>query len=114
MAGIGNSDFLRMQEEAVARVREMQKRAKVAIGENIEVPNPHHGGNNKIHKKEEAPQRAEVHIPALKEPEGLFNIPLLKDLNIDRDVLIILVLAFILISDEVDIMLLLALGYILL
>ena len=112
------NDFLRMQQDAMARVREMQKRAKAAVG------------------RQEEPIREEVPAvipeilhnphkqPQEKQPKGPYcpidtgnrkvNIPFLKNLDIDRDVLLILAVALILMSEETDIMLLLALGYILL
>ena len=106
------NDFLRMQQDAMARVREMQKRAKHAIGRRDEpvreavrtaVPETLHNNN------------------ALKGPfcpidsgNRKVNIPFLKNLDIDRDVLLILAVALVLMSEETDIMLLLALGYILL
>ena len=127
MADNTNRDFIKMQQDAIARVRDMQRRAKIEV--NKPHNNPRSDKAQQPQTRRERPKQETEKVAGVKDFHGEdktrrppievlenkngFNIPFLKDLKIDRDVLIILIIALILMSEEADIIMLLALAYIL-
>lgn len=114
-------DIMRMQQEAVNRVHEMQARAQNmtyydyeperAIGEHYD--NPVIEAESRIVPVEQAspPQQAESQtpVPSSNQPHGL-----LGNLNLDSESLLILGLIYLLYNEKADTSLLMALGYLLL
>lgn len=111
MAYSDDNNFTTMQEEAIRRVREMQRRSRsiVGVSPNSEPAPP---------KAEETPRTQNVHSPQ-KAPQ---SSPLLSgllggdlgDIKIDEEKALIGLLIYILYKQGADIKLLLALGYLLL
>ncbi len=93
-----SGDFNTMQEEALARLREMQKRSRTAV--NKSEPAPQHQQNEK-HQPE----------PRRNNTDPLKS--LLGDFKIDSEKALILLMLFVLYKNKADIKLLLALGYLL-
>ncbi len=106
MAYSDDNNFTTMQEEAIRRVREMQRRSRSIVGE----PAPP--------KAEETPRTQNAHSPQ-KAPQsssllsGLLGGNL-GDIKIDEEKALIGLLIYILYKQGADIKLLLALGYLLL
>ena len=93
-----SGDFNRMQEEALARLREMQKRSRTAVNTPPPSPpppqpQPHRQGGGQV---------------ASPQPKSLFS-----DFKIDSERALILLMLFVLYKNKADIKLLLALGYLL-
>ncbi len=93
-----SGDFNRMQEEALARLREMQKRSRTAVNTPpppppSPPPQPHRQGGGQV---------------ASPPPKPLFS-----DFKIDSERALILLMLFVLYKNKADIKLLLALGYLL-
>ena len=94
-----SGDFNRMQEEALARLREMQKRSRTAVNTPppspppSPPPQPHRQGGGQV---------------AQSPPKSLFS-----DFKIDSERALILLMLFVLYKNKADIKLLLALGYLL-
>lgn len=111
MAYSDDNNFTTMQEEAIRRVREMQRRSRSIVGAspNNEPAPP---------KAEETPRTQNVHSPQ-KAPQsssllsGLLGGNL-GDIKIDEEKALIGLLIYILYKQGADIKLLLALGYLLL
>ena len=100
-----NGDFNRMQEEALSRLREMQKRSKTAVNrpqpEQPPPPEP---------RPRPAQQRQSPRQPA---PSADPLRALLGDIKIDSEKALILLMLFVLYKNNADLKLLLALGYLL-
>ena len=100
-------EFGRMQEEALSRLREMQRRSRAVVGDNQaksgSTPLPgaekNHAGDNK------------------REPLSVGPLGFLRDIlgdsfELDADRLLLLLIIFMLYKNGADIKLLIALGYI--
>ena len=93
-----NGDFNRMQEEALNRLREMQRRSRPAVNQ----PKPPQSEPKpQPQPKPQSPPRPD----ALK---SLFG-----DIKIDSEKALILLMLFVLYKNNADLKLLLALGYLL-
>ena len=99
MAYSDDNNFTTMQEEAIRRVREMQKRSRSIVGAS---PN-----------SEPAPPKAEETPQSSSLLSGLLGGNL-GDIKIDEEKALIGLLIYILYKQGADIKLLLALGYLLL
>lgn len=113
-----NGDFNRMQEEALARLREMQKRSRTAVnmpGQSAKKETPH---------EPEKPQRERANVGAGNANANVGNAPqvrqrpdplraLLGDIKIDPEKALILLMLLVLYKNKADIKLLAALGYLL-
>ncbi len=97
-----SGDFGKMQEEALARMRQMQKRSKTAVS-----PPPQPAGKPPENKKPPEPPRQD--IPPRTDILG----SLFGDIKIDAEKAMILLMMFVLYKNGADIKLLLALGYLL-
>lgn len=95
-----SGDFNTMQEEALARLREMQKRSRTAVNKSEPAPQHQHQQNEK-HQPE----------PRRNNTDPLKS--LLGDFKIDSEKALILLMLFVLYKNKADIKLLLALGYLL-
>ena len=93
-----NGDFNRMQEEALNRLREMQRRSRTAVNQ-PKPPQPE--PKPQPQPKPQSPPRPD----ALK---SLFG-----DIKIDSEKALILLMLFVLYKNNADLKLLLALGYLL-
>lgn len=112
-----NDDFNRMQEEAMSRLREMQKRSRTAVNQPRPQPQP-----QPVPKPSPPPsppppppqinnaQRPQPQNSAPK-PDIFKNI--LGDIKIDSEKALILLMLFVLYKNKADMKLLLALGYLL-
>ena len=105
-----NGDFGKMQEEALARLREMQKRSRTAINRPEAQPKPmpppqqnreNRGADQAASPIANQPQRPDI----LK---SLFG-----EITADPEKVLILLMLFVLYKNKADIKLLLALGYLL-
>lgn len=110
MAYSDDNNFTTMQEEAIRRVREMQRRSRSIVGAspNSEPAPP---------KAEETPRTQNAHSP--QKPSEQFALSgllggNLGDIKIDEEKALIGLLIYILYKQGADIKLLLALGYLLL
>lgn len=128
MPGQYDNDFNRMQQEAIERVREMQKRARYSVersneelfSRSEEVPSRPEPPKEKI----KPPVKPRAHAPPVRPPrsnplEGLlsgkgFNLQSILGFNLESDHLLILGLLFLLYTDSGDRLLMLALLYIML
>ncbi len=101
-----NGDFSSMQEEALKRLREMQKRSRTAVNQPKPEPKPEP-------RPEPAPQqsRTQSSRPPERRPDVLNS--LFGDVKIDSEKALILLMLFVLYRNNADIKLLLALGYLL-
>lgn len=114
--GFSNAEILSMQKDALRRVNEMQRiaREKIEQTQGI-VPQPEnlHTENQKpmnpIHSPPQPIERCETEIVRSNSFTGI-----LDRLHLDEEKILLIVLALILMNEGADIMLLLALGYILL
>lgn len=97
-----DSQFGRMQEEALRRVREMQQRSRSAVGQDSPPPPP-----------PEKPDGSDEREKTKKTSSGKFLQDLLGDINIDEEKALIALLIFILYKQGADIKLLLGLAYLL-
>ncbi|MGN1114010.1 MAG: hypothetical protein ACI4RC_02675 [Oscillospiraceae bacterium] len=97
-----SKDFTTMQQQAIERVQEMQKRSKSIVGggETAEVPQKINEPNNK-----QMPHKANK-----KKNGELFN---LGGIKIDEEKALIALMIYILYKNGADIKLLLGLGYLL-
>ena len=93
-----NGDFNRMQEEALNRLREMQRRSRTAV---YQPKPPQSEPKPQPQPKPQSPPRPD----ALK---SLFG-----DIKIDSEKALILLMLFVLYKNNADLKLLLALGYLL-
>ena len=132
-SGFSSEDLLKMQQDAIQRVKEMQKIAqeriektnlantKTSLNDNnsVEKNNISYGNNqnNSIHQK-----NGVKNIGISETIENLAGIPkkamssissMLENLGIDNDRLLIIVMILILLSDDGDKSLVLALFYLL-
>lgn len=102
-----NGDFNRMQEEALARLREMQSRSRTAVNRPKEAqsapppPQRQAGAQRPQHPQPQPAQRQDIF-------KSLFG-----DVKIDSEKALILLMLFVLYRNNADIKLLLALGYLL-
>lgn len=106
-------DMLRMQEEAAVRVREMKKRATLAMEDDAEQPQKKNALPDEVRHisypvEIEKPVEEEVH-EAINEQPGIFEL-----LSKDKDALLILSLIAVLSMETQDYMMSCALLYLLL
>ena len=94
-----NGDFNRMQEEALNRLREMQRRSRTAVNQ----PKPP--------QPEPKPQPQQPKPQSPPRPDALKS--LFGDVKIDSEKALILLMLFVLYKNNADLKLLLALGYLL-
>ncbi len=103
-----NGDFNRMQEEALARLREMQSRSRTAVNRPKEAqsapPPP---------QRQTGAQRPQQPRPAQPAQRQDIFKSLFGDVKIDSEKALILLMLFVLYRNNADIKLLLALGYLL-
>ena len=112
-----NGDFNRMQEEALNRLREMQKRSRTAVNQPRPQPPPppppeHDPPNhNRDHGHTQShPQSSPSQV---KTPAQDVLKSILGDVKIDSEKALILLMLFVLYKNKADMKLLLALGYLL-
>ena len=106
MASYDRTDFDRMRQEAVARARDMQRRAQGLVGgQTPQPPQP----------ETQSPQenRPEQHA-SNPPPSGILSALLGSDGKIDEEKALIGMLIYILYKNGADVKLMLALGYLLL
>ncbi len=97
MASYNERDFSAMQQEAMARLREMQSRSKSLA-------------NNQPSQSKPPPMPIP---PAPKKTNDIFSQILGDGVKLDSEKIIILLMLFVLYKNKADIKLLLALGYLL-
>lgn len=113
-----------MQEEALARLREMQRRSRTAVNQprpqqSHPSPPPLHEPDPPQHQHQhqhQPPQRQHVqNQPPHKQsgPPADFFKNLLGDTKIDSEKALILIMLYVLYKNKADMKLLLALGYLL-
>lgn len=118
-----DQNFNQMQEEALARLREMQRRSRTAV--NRPRPNPppppqndnHHHNQNQEHVHNHEPphggNRPQPSPPPSKSsPQDIIK-SILGDVKIDSEKALILMMLYVLYKNKADMKLLLALGYLL-
>lgn len=116
---MSNNDFMKQQQAAVERMREMNARAAKNAGAGSMPPVPpfvkvpRQEGGQKTESRTQTPKIARTE-PQTGSSHGLFDLPFLKNLTGDADVSLILGLLLILMSENADKKLLFALVYILL
>ena len=114
-----------MQQEAIRRVRDMQKRAQNYIGPNGHKPPPKvENRPNPNPKPKPAPQNSPNNMGNQNMQSTLGNLlnmgnltgveGILKDFNIDNEKILIGILAYLLYKNNADLKLIIALGYLLL
>lgn len=103
MASYSSQDFNTMQEEALRRMREMQKKSRGAVN-----------GETEHAKKEDKPQNDDQHT---SQSSNFQRQDILKslfgDIKPDPEKMLILLMLFVLYKNKADIKLLIALGYLL-
>lgn len=113
MASYDGTDFDRMRQEAVARAREMQRRAQGLV-------NPQATAQSEIPQTppRQSPPQADNSgrqaDPPLPQVGGLLSSLLGSDIKIDEEKALIGMLIYILYKNGADVKLMLALGYLLL
>lgn len=111
MAYSDDNNFTTMQEEAIRRVREMQRRSRSIVGASPDSePAPPNAEENPRTQNVHSPQKAPQSSSLLS---GLLGGNL-GDIKIDEEKALIGLLIYILYKQGADIKLLLALGYLLL
>ncbi len=120
MAGNNNEytqpQIMTMQQDAIRRVNEMQRISRERLNQSNPVqithPQPNHntlpGKNHNEHKQEAIVEHCETQVVH----NGFKGI--LEKLNLDEEKLIVIMLLILLVNEGADIMLILALVYILL
>lgn len=98
-----NGDFNRMQEEALNRLREMQRRSRTAVNR-PKPPQPEP-------KPQPQPKPQQPNPQSQPRPDALKS--LFGDIKIDSEKALILLMLFVLYKNNADLKLLLALGYLL-
>lgn len=124
MADYSSSEIISMQSDAVRRVNEMQRLARQRV---LQTPNDtslsHSAGTpNATAMSLGAPMKGSHEQPFGGNPKGEFSIDsigesftgILDKFNLDEEKILIIILIIILVNEGADIMLVLALGYILL
>lgn len=95
-----------MQEEALRRMREMQKRSRTAVN------SPEQPKSNPPHESQSPPKQPQAQNP--RPPQGADIIAsLLGDVKPDPEKLMILLMLFVLYKNKADMKLILALAYLL-
>lgn len=120
-----NGDFNRMQEEALARLREMQKRSRTAVNRPGDSQNSQNRQNTEKPTGQQSGERQQNSAPQgfnqerrnqtdnRPEPRRDALSALLGDIRIDSEKVLILLMLFVLYKNKADIKLILALGYLL-
>lgn len=120
-----NGDFNQMQEEALARLREMQKRSRTVINQPVSeqhtqtAPPQNFSQNGRQNRpqnqSEQNTQNRLTGRPDARSPAPRQDIfkSLFGDMKIDSEKALILLMLFVLYKNKADIKLLLALGYLL-
>ncbi|MFZ2539491.1 MAG: hypothetical protein WAX04_11390 [Oscillospiraceae bacterium] len=120
MAGYNNEytqpQILTMQQDAIRRVNEMQRISRERLGNNIPIPinesQPNRHNPSAKHDHEHKNEPVVEHCEAEVMPNGFKGI--LEKLNLNEEKIIVIMLLILLINEGADIMLILALVYILL
>ena len=116
-----DQNFNQMQEEALARLREMQKRSRTAVNRPRPNPPPPSPNDNHNHNQEHAHNHEQPHggnrpqpqpPPSHNHPQDIIK-SLLGDVKIDSEKALILMMLYVLYKNKADMKLLLALGYLL-
>lgn len=120
-----DQNFNQMQEEALARLREMQRRSRTAV--NRPRPNPPPPPQNDNHHHNHNQNQEHVHNhepphggnrqqpsppPSKSSPQDIIK-SILGDVKIDSEKALILMMLYVLYKNKTDMKLLLALGYLL-
>ncbi|MEG0691593.1 MAG: hypothetical protein RR444_00750 [Oscillospiraceae bacterium] len=115
--GYTQSQILTMQQDAMRRVNEMQRISRERLGNNVSVPahQPQPDHHNPPAKSHHVEKKEEQEIERCQ-PEVVQNgfKGILERLNLDEEKIIIIMLLILLVNEGADIMLILALVYILL
>lgn len=110
-----DQSFNQMQEEALARLREMQKRSRTAVNRPHPAPPP--PPPEPPHRDPEPHRENHIHSNARPHQGGAPPQDILKnllgDMKIDSEKALILLMLFVLYKNKADLKLLLALGYLL-
>lgn len=114
--GFSNTEILSMQKDAIRRVNEMQRIAREKIEQTQGVhpqqmnrPKENNEPIKPIHSPPQPIERCETEIIRGNSFTGI-----LDKLNLDEEKILLIMLGIILMNEGADIMLILALGYILL
>lgn len=115
--GYTQSQIATMQQDAMRRVNEMQRLARQKLGNTQPLPSNqpnHHNPPAQNHQEHHVSPKALEPEPCMEEvvPNGFKG--LLEKLNLDEEKIIVIMLLILLINEGADIMLILALVYILL
>lgn len=116
MASYDGTDFDRMRQEAVARAREMQRRAQGLVSGSAD-GGQHTPSQEQTHQQElhtSSPERQAAETPVRPMAGGLLSSLLGPDNKIDEEKALIGMLIYILYKNGADVKLMLALGYLLL
>ncbi len=113
-----NGDFNKMQEEAMSRLMEMQKRSRTAVNQQKPQPPPQpapapHTQEPQQQSKPQPQPQPQHQNRLLSEPRPDIFKSLLGDIKIDSEKALILLMLFVLYKNKADIKLLIALGYLL-
>ena len=108
MSGYSSDEIIRMQQDAVRRAQDMQRRARGGSGRSSPPP-----PRPKPPRSEPAPPRPGGKAPPPRSGHNLLNLLNFQNLEMDSDTILILLVFFILASDEGDIYTLMALLYLL-
>lgn len=115
-----SEDFTKMQEEALKRLREMQRRSKIMVD------NPHHAGQGGFETEDQNTQASALAMnqsgarpkpgseSSPRQIQDIIKSILGEGVKLDSDRLLILLMLFVLYKNKADIKLLAALGYLVL
>ncbi len=109
MSGYSSDEIIRMQQDAVRRAQDMQKRARGGSGAGRSSPPP----PRQKPSHSDPPPRPGGKTPPRRSGHNLLNLLNFQNLEMDSDTILILLVFFILASDEGDIYTLMALLYLL-
>ena len=107
-----SGDFNKMQEEALARLRDMQKRSRTAVNRPQQEKSASEKAPDPQPKKESFETRRQSAESSRQRPPDIFG-SLFSDMKIDSEKALILLMLFVLYKNKADVKLLLALGYLL-
>lgn len=105
-------NFNQMQEEALARLREMQSRSRTAVNRPGQQQHPQHHDPLPHNHHSHEPHHETNRPPQSASTQDIIK-SLLGDVKIDSEKALILLMLFVLYKNKADAKLLLALGYLL-
>lgn len=108
MSGYSSEEIIRMQQDAVRRAQDMQRRARGGSGRSAPPPPP----RPKHPHPESVPRPGKKQSPP-RSGHNLLHLLNFQNLEMDSDTILILLVFFLLASDDGDIYTLMALLYLL-